>query len=330
MKTLKILIPVAAALLFAAQAAAQQQDAEVRQAEAEAREQMRDAERQLEDAARRIAELSAQSLPRVMEMERDVFAFMEKPRLGVTVGGDGEGPVEGVSILGVTPGSAAADAGLRAGDVITSINGESLSAEKGSEAYRRLLDFMQGVEEGDKLDVEYLRDGNVGKVEVEPRVVEGGAYAWFNSDSDFKFSAPEAHGAPHVVRKYQFATPGFGTSWGDMELVELSEGLGRYFGVDAGLLVISAPEADAFQLQDGDVIQSIDGREPNSVGHAMRILASYQPGEKLQLQIIRDKREQTLDIEMPDDRTSFVLPQMLPRPAVDFHKRVVRLPRART
>ena len=256
-----------------------------------------------------------------MEMERDVFAFMEKPRLGVTVGGDTEGPVEGVSILGVTPGSAAEDAGLRAGDVITSINGESLSADKGAEAYRQLLDFMQGVEEGDKLDIEYLRDGNVGKVEVEPRVVEGGAYAWFGGDSGFKYAAPETHGAPHVVRKYQFATPGFGTSWGDMELVELSEGLGRYFGADAGLLVISAPESDAFQLQDGDVIQNIDGREPNSVGHAMRILGSYQPGEKLKLQIVRDKRQQTLDIEMPDDRTSFVVPPAPPRPAAVFRRK---------
>jgi len=333
MKTLKILIPVAVALVFATQAAAQQQDAEearraaeartaeTRQADARAREQMRAAERQLEEAARRIAELSSQSLPRVMEMERDVFAFMEKPRLGVTVGGDTEGPVEGVSILGVTPGSAAEDAGLRAGDVITSINGESLSADKGAEAYRQLLDFMQGVEEGDKLDIEYLRDGNVGKVEVEPRVVEGGAYAWFGGDSGFKYAAPETHGAPHVVRKYQFATPGFGTSWGDMELVELSEGLGRYFGADAGLLVISAPESDAFQLQDGDVIQNIDGREPNSVGHAMRILGSYQPGEKLKLQIVRDKRQQTLDIEMPDDRTSFVVPPAPPRPAAVFRRK---------
>jgi C-terminal processing protease CtpA/Prc len=299
-----------------ARRAAEARGAEMRLAEAEANEQMREAERQLEEAARRIAELSSQSLPRVMEMERDVFAFMEKPRLGVTVGGDNEGPVEGVSILGVTPGSAAADAGLRAGDVITSINGESLSADRGAEAYRRLLDFMQGVEEGDKLDVEYLRDGNVGKVEVEPRVVEGGAYAWFKGDSQFSGKPPEVHIAPDVVRKFRYVTPGFGTSWGDMELVELSEGLGRYFGADAGLLVIRAPESDAFRLQDGDVIQSIDGREPNSVGHAMRILGSYQPGEKLKLQIIRDKR---------DNRTSFVVPPAAPRRAVVI--RPIRPPR---
>ena len=85
--------------------------------------------------------------------------------------GDG-GPVEGVKIVGVTPGSAADEAGLRTGDIITAINDESMSAETSTEANRRVLDFMAGVEEGDILEVEYLRDGKVGTVEVEPRPVE--------------------------------------------------------------------------------------------------------------------------------------------------------------
>jgi C-terminal processing protease CtpA/Prc len=339
MKILKILIP-AAALLFAAQVSAQQQDAEearraaeerkaeMRLAEAEAREKMLQAERQLEEAARQIAELSSQNLPRVIEMEKSVIDLMGKPRLGVTIGGsDQDGPVEGVSILGVTPGSAAADAGLRAGDIITAVNSESLSADSIEEAQSRLLDFMRGVEEGDKLEVEYLRDGNVGKVEVEPRIVEGRAYAWFGDDTG-SFSmphVPDIHVAPNMVRKFQYVAPFFGNSWGDMELVELNEGLGRYFGTDTGLLVVNAPNSDAFKLQDGDVIMSIDDREPTSVGHAMRILSSYQPGESLELRIIRDKRRETLSIEMPDDRTSFVAPPappVAPRPAVVIRERL--------
>lgn len=313
MKTLKILIPVAAALLFATQAAAQQQEAEearraaeerrveARLEQAEVREQMAAAERQLAEAARQIAELSSQNLPRILEIEEGVVDLMGKPRLGVTIGSASEdGPVEGVSILGVTPGSAAEDAGLRAGDVMTAVNGDSLSADDGDEAISRLMDFMRGVEEGDKLEVEYLRDGNVGKVEVEPRIVEGRAYAWIGDTGNF--SVPDIHVAPGVMRKFQYAMPMFGSSWGDMELVELNAGLGRYFGTDTGLLVVSAPKSDAFKLQDGDVIMSIDDREPTSVGHAMRILASYQPGESLELKIMRDKRRQTLNIELPDDR----------------------------
>ena len=169
---------------------------------------------------------------------------------------------------------------------------------------------MRGVEEGDTLDVEYLRNGNVGKVEVEPRIVQGRAFAWFGDGQGFNM--PDIHVAPDIKREFQYVMPFFGNSWGDMELVELNEGLGRYFGTDTGLLVVSAPKSDDFKLQDGDVIQSIDGREPTSVGHAMRILGSYQPGEELELKIMRDKRRQTLSIEMPDDRTSFVVPEPPP------------------
>jgi hypothetical protein len=105
--------------------------------------------------------------------------------------------------------------------------------------------------------------------------------------------------------------------WGDMELVELNEGLGRYFGTDDGLLVVRAPTTGTLKLEDGDVIQKIDGRTPSSVRHAMRILGSYQAGEKLTLDIMRDKKRRTLDVEIPDDRSSMLLPGAAPeaRPA---------------
>ena len=335
MKTMTVLIPALAALLLAGQAAAQGTEAEQERAQAalekeEAQRQMREAERQLEEAARRIAELSQQNLPKRIDIEREVVDLIGRPRLGVTVGGnEGEGPVEGVNILGVSPGSAADDAGLRAGDVITAVNGESMSADDGAKANHRLLDFMKGVREGDKLSVEYLRDGNVGKVEVEPRVVGPHVYAWSGNGDDFEIKVAPPPMAPDVMRKYQFVSPLLAGGWGDMELVELNEGLGRYFGTDRGLLVVSAPKSDALKLQAGDVIQSIDGREPKSVGHAMRILGSYQAGETLELKIMRDKRGQKLDITMPDDRTSMLAPPLPPLPARPAKSgiRVLRAPR---
>ncbi len=321
MKIMKITIPVAAMLLIASTGAAQSQEAEqaqreterraeVQRQEAEARAQMAEAERQLAEAARQIAELSSKNLPRIIEMKKGAFDLRGKPRLGVTIGdSDPEGPVEGVAILGVTPGSGADDAGLRAGDIITSVNDESLTADSADEAKSRLMDFMKGVEEGDKITVGYLREGNVGQVEVEPRIVEGHAYAWLGDGEGFEIpDMPQIQVSPDIAQKFRYVTPFYGSSWGDMELVELNEGLGRYFGTDQGLLVVSAPKSDAFKLQDGDVIQSIDGREPTSVGHAMRILSSYQPGESIELDIMRDKRRQTLSIEMPDSRTGFVAP----------------------
>ena len=319
MKTWKIVLAAAAALLLAEQAAAQsdvdaeQRSVEVARSEAEVEERMREAEKRLAEAARQIAELSSQRLSRTGVVERMIVKLQGRPRLGVTIGGnDDTGPVEGVSVIGVTPGSAASEAGLRAGDTITAVNSESLSAASAEEANARLLDFMRGVEDGDKLDIEYLRNGNVGKVEVELKMIESRAFSWAPGGDHFEIPyVPNVHLAPEIIEKFRFQNRFIWAShgWGDMELVQLSEGLGRYFGTDSGLLVVSAPKSDTLKLQDGDVIRSIDGREPKSVGHAIRILGSYQPGEELELGIMRDKKRVTLKIEIPDDRSSMVFPR---------------------
>ncbi|MGI9238534.1 MAG: PDZ domain-containing protein [Woeseiaceae bacterium] len=306
MKFLKVALPLAAGLLFAASALAQTNESETLRA-AEAREaeldrRLMEAEERMAEAARQIAEITSGRLPGMAQIQRR-FEFSNKPRLGVAIDGERQqGPVEGVTVMGVTPGSAASDAGLRAGDVITAINDESLSADSSKVANDRLLDFMEGVEEGDVLNVEYLRDGKVGSVEVEPRLVERNTFVW-QGDGGPHFSIPHAPRAPETVEhfKMEFGFPWVGSGLGELELVELNEGLGRYFGTDSGLLVISAPKSAAFELEEGDVIQDIDGREPKDARHAMRILGSYQGGEKLKLGIMRDKKKKTLEIEIPSD-----------------------------
>jgi len=316
MKTMKYLIPTVALLLLAGPTAAQNED--------EIERKLEDAERRMAEAARQIAELTSERLPQLREIERRIqIVGSDRPRLGVNIGGDDtSGPVEGVVVVGVTPGSAAQEAGIRAGDVITTINDESLSADDSEAASRLILDFMSGVEDGDILTVEYLRDGKVGSVEVEPRRVQEQVFAFRGFPKDF--SMPDIHVAPKVVQELgnNFAFAWTSNVWSDMELVELNEGLGKYFGADSGVLVVSAPESKALQLEDGDVIRKIDGREPTSVRHVLRILSSYQAGESLQIEVLREKKQRTLEIEVPDDRTGMrfeapmpVQPASAPRPA---------------
>ncbi|TDJ40882.1 MAG: PDZ domain-containing protein [Gammaproteobacteria bacterium] len=326
MKNLKIILPITAALLLAGHAAAQN-------TEADFEEQMREAEEGLAEAAQRVAELSLERLGALGDMKKYEFDISSKPRMGVNISGDdNKEPVEGVGIISVTPGSPADEAGMRAGDVITAVNGESLTAESSYVANRRLLDFMKGVEEGDVLDVEYLRDGKVGTVQIEPRVVPVHAFAWSSTGEHFKMPAmPNMHVLPQAMAQLRLSLGGWRGGWGDMEIVELTAGLGRYFGTDSGMLVISAPASNAFKVQEGDVIISIDGREPSSVNHCMRILGSYQPGEKIVLSIMRDKKRMTIESEIPDDRTgmlrdSFFEPAKpvrvrLPRPAAAVPER---------
>lgn len=320
MKMWKVILPVALALLLAGQALAQS-DEEQLALEVEAREheldkRLHDAEKRMAEAARQIAEITSERLPHLGRLERE-FAFAGKPRLGVMIAGPkDDSPVEGVAIDGVSPGSAAAEAGLRSGDVMTAVNGESLSADNAKTANRRLLDFMKGVEPGDVLTIEYLRGGKVGSVEVEPRIVDKNIFVWKGDGGPHGLApVPDIHMVPDVMREFRFDFPWVGSGLGELELVELNAGLGRYFGTDKGLLVVSAPESDAFELQDGDVIQSIDGREPKDVRHAIRILGSYQAGETLKLGIVRDKKKRTLDVEIPPKQSGMifdVLPEVSP------------------
>ena len=228
--------------------------------------------------------------------------------LGINIGAEGDGgPVEGVEIQGITPGGAADDAGLRSGDMLTAVNGEILSSDSSFAASRKLLDFMSGVKEGDVLDFDYLRDGSTGRVSVEPR--SGGPMPFTFAFRGPNFSPPGAPNAPDApqVYAYRWMQQG-GHGFGDMEMVELNENLGRYFGTDSGLLIVRAPSDNAFGLQDGDVIKRIDGREPKDLYHAVRILSSYENGETVNFEIMRDKRKETLTVAVPDDRTSMVTP----------------------
>ena len=85
-----------------------------------------------------------------------------------------------------------------------------------------------------------------------------------------------------------------------MELASITPKLGAYFGASDGVLVVQAPENAAFKLEDGDVIQTIDGRKPEDGAHALRILRSYKSGEKLTSSVLRQRKPLTLAVVMPD------------------------------
>jgi len=85
----------------------------------------------------------------------------------------------------------------------------------------------------------------------------------------------------------------------DMELVTLTPKLGSYFGTDKGVLVVRVPEKSELKLEEGDVIVNIDGRVPQNGAHAMRILRSYQSGEKLAINVLRNRKPVKLDVTVP-------------------------------
>lgn len=265
---------------------------------------MREAEKRLEEAARKIADLSKDRARMAWTMQRMEDFRPNRAMLGVMLGEEDEkGPVAGVKIVGVTPGGGGEQAGLQTGDVITAINGDSFSADNSARARELLLGFMKDVEVGQELKVEYLRDGKASTVKVVPQAPAPRVFEFFGNGRPPHPLPPGAR--PGGFDMNEFVMIGDKRGWGDMELVELSKELGRYFNADEGLLVVKAPDESSLQLQDGDVIMKIDGREPQSVRHGMRILGSYQAGEKLELQIMRDKKRKTIKVEMPEFKRDF-------------------------
>ena len=288
------------------QAEERRMEIEQRRMEAEARrEELRANRREMEVLAEELARNSLELLeqseqldalgPEISERIRRSLVVVDRPLLGINVASpkatdDG---VTGVAVVGVTPGGAADVAGVRSGDVIVAFDDLPLAAPTYREAERRLLDALSATESGEEVNLTLLRDGESVSVAATPtagfryNVHAGDTPAvWTGDGSSFAFAIdPALSGAQRA--------------FDGLELVELTERLGRYFGTDSGLLAVRVPEDADLELEDGDVILAIGNRQPTSVGHAMRILRSYESGEALTLTIMRDQRRRELEMTIP-------------------------------
>jgi hypothetical protein len=95
---------------------------------------------------------------------------------------------------------------------------------------------------------------------------------------------------PAIGQRFSFlASP-----LGNLQLAPLNPDLGRYFGTDDGVLVISVPARSGLPLRGGDVVLRVDGREPESPGHLLRILSSYDQDEEFRLDIVRDRKRRSV------------------------------------
>jgi S1-C subfamily serine protease len=264
--------------------------------QAEIDAQLRSAQKQLEEAAHEVARLSTQFSGSVME------EFMPLLAAHVVIGVQLE-PVpgnRGARVREVSPGGPAAQAGIRSGDVIVAVNGTEL---KGDAPARQVSSLLHDVKPDTPVSLRVERDGKPLALTVTVRGAPD-LLARLPRVQDFGLEGHE----PFIQRSLR-----------DMELANLTPGLGSYFGADKGVLVLRAPADGALQLQDGDVILAIDGRSPESGSHAARILGSYLGGEKITLRILRQHKTLDLEMTMPETthqrdvhRREVVLPQVDP------------------
>jgi C-terminal processing protease CtpA/Prc len=246
--------------------------------------QMQAARKQLEQAAHEIAQLSAQMSGEMLE---HVMPLAEAGHAILGVQLERTAGAGGARVREVSPGGPAAQAGIQVGDVIVAVNGTEL---KGERPARQVLDIMRDVKPDTKVAVRVLHDGQTRDMTVTARAAPALVALPDMSDLNIDLS-----GLPNVRGAFMLRGP-----LADMELATVTPHLGSYFGAEHGVLVVRAPADGVLNLEDGDVILAIDGREPSSGSHATRILGSYQPGEKITLRIIRQHKTQELTTALPE------------------------------
>jgi hypothetical protein len=288
---------------------------------ADTERQLEAARARLDQAVREVGELSARLGERYGEQFRRLGMRAPRAMLGLQIDGRPGGAAGGAHVMAVSPGGAAAAAGIEADDLIASIDGLDLTKEP--EPGRALVDKMRELKPDAKVKLRVVHAGKARDVEVTPRALPAGMAEFAGpmpplppiggvfEERRFIRRGPDGEPQTHV---FQFRGPGLGGHDGPvpegpmafqlearefqgLELATLSPRLGGYFGAKSGVLVVRAGGSQ-LKLQDGDVITAIDGREPSTATHATRILRSYQPGEKVVLKLIRDHKAQQVDVVM--------------------------------
>jgi S1-C subfamily serine protease len=267
-------------------AAGEAATAEAARAKAEAR--LEAAREKLEEAAREVAELSGSAANFVYSTE---ITGSSRSIIGAVL--DASDSQNGLRVVSVSPGGPAAEAGLRPGDVVTTINGVDV---RGRNTARAGLRTLRQLAPDSKVTLKLLRDGKPLEITATTRAAPHGfAFGQVIPPIPPVPPMPPMPAIPPV----HFSLMQQRGPLGDLELATLTPQLGHYFGTEKGVLVLRVPEHGALELKDGDVILTIDGRDATSASHVTRILGSYQSGEKLTLHIVRDRRPLTLEETVP-------------------------------
>ncbi|MFC3716851.1 PDZ domain-containing protein [Luteimonas soli] len=267
-----------------------------------------------------------------------------RPVIGVVLSPD---EVAGVRITAVTPGSSAEDAGLRTGDRIVMIDGRQLEGSSGTRRLRDAQRLLSDMESDAAVRIGYVRDGKPDSVEVTPRVDQGvyilrndgslaraeGSVRIARSDNgatqvsgdSIEFYRPGA-APPGVSREIARLSSGMECTdracdtvvlmsafrWNGLNLATIDKQLGRYFGTDRGVLVLSS--GDLAGLQAGDVIQRIDGKAVASPREAMAAMGDKPGGTKVSIDYLRDRKAGNARVVVPELAPLPPLPPAPPAP----------------
>jgi len=309
---------------------------------AQTREELRKTHEELREATREVAR-AHRDLARAGD-EREIIRHVnlgDRAVIGVVLGSESD---KGVEIIGVSPDGPAERAGLEQGDILISIQDIVLADnDDARESVFEVMSDVDDQEElavvveRDGISSEYTVTAEV----REPRgwqsvirIAEVEAVADLAGDEahviierieipeiDEQAIAAQVAELTQHLEHYEFDHEEF-SEFGEhamseanawfglprahgLELTSINEGLGAYFKTDRGVLVIKAREDNAYGLESGDVILSIDSTAVNSPSDMLRALRDVEPGSEIDIGIKRNRRDKTLSVVVPENRLGF-------------------------
>ncbi|WP_394696474.1 PDZ domain-containing protein [Pseudoxanthomonas japonensis] len=295
------------------------------QNETATKKELEDARADLQRAAKRVAELSrdAGGLPAPANIDH---LIVSRPRLGVLLSGD---DAAGVRITGVTPESGAAKAGLKAGDRLLRVAGTAVDGNTAEARVAHARQLLTSLKVDTAVRVTYQRDGKAHDADVTPTQVSPRiAFSATGPRSVFIRSGeggmPQLDGipvpldeitnviSPEVQRELRqlgklgdckgddCRLPALAEAfrWSNLNLATVDATLGRYFGTDAGVLVLSVGDELA-GLQAGDVIRKVDGTPVTTPRDVTQVLRGKSEDAKVTVEYLRDRQVRTSTVSVP-------------------------------
>jgi serine protease Do len=207
----------------------------------------------------------------------------------------------GVEITMVDQDAPAGKAGLREHDVILDFNGAPVESE---EQLRRLI---RETPPGRTISLGISRDGNPMKINVQ--LADHSKIVAQNRTPIVIPPIPEMPDLPN-----RFDIPGNiyvlrnSSAVLGVQTENLTRQLGEFFGVKngEGVLIRSVEKgspAEKGGLKAGDVIVRVGDEKLSDRSDFARVMRNHRSGGKLTLGVVRDKREQTLTVDLPDRGT---------------------------
>ncbi|MEO8012108.1 MAG: PDZ domain-containing protein, partial [Dokdonella sp.] len=93
--------------------------------------------------------------------------------------------------------------------------------------------------------------------------------------------------------------------WWGISLAALNPDLGRYFGSDSGVLVLSSSTDTLPELKAGDIIRKVADQVVTRPEDALRTLRDQPTGSTVKIDILRERKASVLNVKVPEYKSIF-------------------------